>query len=296
VWPTKLRTKGSRWAILGLLLFWVVFKPLALLSICAYQRFVSPHKGWRCAYAVLHGGASCSSYGKEAISHYGILRGTLLVWDRLQDCRGAAITLAATSSHACDNGGNNCANGCTRGCTGGAPGVPTKSPPVSAPSTFVPPSPDAGRYRRFGWVDPEDPDRIHVGHDYDAPSQTPVRAIADGLVIDVRRHVRDFGGSNPSKAGPLMWIRHRTSTGEYFHALYGHAKPSVRKGQWVSAGDVVGAIIPFYDGQDAIPHLHLGIWQGKKPLPAQQLGYGPGRSFVDPVEFMQTHQPGSFRR
>jgi len=66
--------------------------------------------------------------------------------------------------------------------------------------------------------------------------------------------------------------------------------------QWVTAGEVVGTIIPFYDGQDSIPHLHFGIWQGKNSLPTQQLGYGPKRNFVDPIGFMNTHQPGDLRR
>ncbi len=123
-----------------------------------------------------------------------------------------------------------------------------------------------------------------------------MRAIADGIVVDVNLNETGFGGSNPQKPGPLVWIRHRTSTGEFFHALYGHMKPSKSKNQWVSAGEVVGTTIPFYDGQDSIPHLHFGIWLGKDPVPTQKLGYGPKRSFVDPIEFMDTHQPGSLRQ
>ena len=115
-------------------------------------------------------------------------------------------------------------------------------------------------------------------------------------MVDVNLSVSGFGGSNPSKPGPMMWIRHRTSTGEYFHTLYGHLSPGKRKGQWVAGGEVVGTIIPFYDGSDYLPHLHLGIWQGKAAIPTQQLGYDPQRSFVDPIKFMDTHQPGTFSR
>jgi hypothetical protein len=124
------------------------------------------------------------------------------------------------------------------------------------------------------------------------------------MIVDINLKASEFGGSDPSKPdepakpGPLIWIRHRTSTGEFFHALYGHMKPSKSKNQWVSAGEVVGAIIPLYNEKgDYIPHLHLGIWQGKNSLPTDHLGYAPQTSnFVDPIKFTETHQPGSFRR
>ena len=292
------------WGLLAITLLCVLSKPLALVSISAYQTYISPHKGWHCAYAVLHGGSSCSDYAREAISRDGLLSGTLLVWNRFGDCREAATVLAAASAG--DQACNECCAGCSRGCMSGPPPVaprstkpkpPSKLPPKpDVPSTFVAPCADAGGYRRFGWVDPNNPNRTHLGHDYNSPAETPVHAIADGIVVDVNLKMPGFGGSNPAKDGPLLWIRHRTSTGEYFYALYGHIKPSKRKGQWVSAGEIVGTIIPFYDGEDYLPHLHLGIWQSKASPPTQLLGYGPKRSFVNPLKFMETHQPGSFGR
>ena len=299
-------SRRVRCSVLAILLFWSLSKPLALLGISCYQQFVSPYKGWRCAYAALHGGSPCSVYARQTISDQGILGGSVLLWHRFGECRSAALAVAANSSSdkigkecadACQKSERDCAEGCVRGCSGGvpqtAPNAPARPRP---PSTFIQPCPDAGGYRGFGWVDPENSGRIHLGHDYNAPAETQVRAIAEGIVVDVNLNVGGFGGSNPTKSGPLMWIRHRTSTGEYFHALYGHIRPCKRKNQRVDAGEIVGTIIPFYDGSDYIPHLHLGIWQGKGALPSQALGYGPQRNFVSPIEFMNTHQPGSLGR
>ena len=64
----------------------ILSKPAALVAISGYQRFVSPHKGWACAYAILHGGPSCSAYGKEVISRQGVLVGMCLLWNRFGDC------------------------------------------------------------------------------------------------------------------------------------------------------------------------------------------------------------------
>ena len=227
------------------------------------------------------------------------------MWDRFAECREAAAVIAANSSGdevaeecagACEKSSQDCADGCVRGCTGGQRSVVPQPPAVDVPIAFVAPCPDAGGYRGFGWTDPENPDRIHLGHDYNAPAETHVRAIADGIVVHVHQNVPGFGGTNPSKPGSVIWIRHRTSAGEYFHTLYGHTRPCKQKGQWVIAGDVVGTIIPFHDGAEYTPHLHLGIWQSRDSPPTQQLGYGPQRKFVDPIEFMETYKPGLFRR
>ena len=60
---------------------------LACRAIDVYQRHVSPHKGFRCAFRVLHGGDSCSSFGKRAIARVGLRQGFRLTWRRLQRCR-----------------------------------------------------------------------------------------------------------------------------------------------------------------------------------------------------------------
>lgn len=61
----------------------------ALLGIHAYQRWLSPRKGYRCAYSVLHGGTGCSGYAKAAIRERGLLAAIPLVRARFADCRTA---------------------------------------------------------------------------------------------------------------------------------------------------------------------------------------------------------------
>lgn len=71
------------------------------LSITGYQRYVSPYKGFRCAHRALHGGESCSAYGKRAIQEVGVRAGMALLRERFAERRAANTTLLA--SHM-DNG------------------------------------------------------------------------------------------------------------------------------------------------------------------------------------------------
>lgn len=75
----------------------------ALLAIRAYQRFLSPLKGYACAFRVLTGRDSCSAYAYRAIARFGLLRGLALLRRRLQACshhlhahRAASPTTPAT--------------------------------------------------------------------------------------------------------------------------------------------------------------------------------------------------------
>lgn len=70
---------------------------VAVTAIEAYQRWLSPLKGYRCAHDVLYGRGGCSGFGKRAFSRhstrlaYGALR------RRLQECRAAYLILMASS-------------------------------------------------------------------------------------------------------------------------------------------------------------------------------------------------------
>jgi putative component of membrane protein insertase Oxa1/YidC/SpoIIIJ protein YidD len=62
-------------------------RDLALNAISLYQRYLSPYKGYRCAYAFHTGCASCSRLGFRAIRWRGLLDGLALLVRRLGRCR-----------------------------------------------------------------------------------------------------------------------------------------------------------------------------------------------------------------
>lgn len=68
---------------------------LALALIRLYQRFLSPLKGYRCAYATSRGAATCSTLGHRAIRRFGVLGGLRVLRRRFAHCAAAARTLAA---------------------------------------------------------------------------------------------------------------------------------------------------------------------------------------------------------
>lgn len=68
---------------------------MALGAIWGYQRYLSPHKGFRCAYSVHHGGTGCSGFAKSAIRDHGVWRAIPAIRKRLQDCRMAYAEIRA---------------------------------------------------------------------------------------------------------------------------------------------------------------------------------------------------------
>ncbi|MBB5367258.1 MULTISPECIES: membrane protein insertion efficiency factor YidD [unclassified Janthinobacterium] len=59
---------------------------LALWAIRAYQRYLSPYKGFSCAYRVRTGRDSCSGYGYRVIARHGLIPGWALLRRRLHAC------------------------------------------------------------------------------------------------------------------------------------------------------------------------------------------------------------------
>jgi putative component of membrane protein insertase Oxa1/YidC/SpoIIIJ protein YidD len=59
---------------------------IALLMIALYKRFISPHKGFSCAYRMHTGRASCSTFGYNAIERSGVITGILLLRRRFRKC------------------------------------------------------------------------------------------------------------------------------------------------------------------------------------------------------------------
>lgn len=65
----------------------------AIFGISFYQRFISPHKGYRCAHAVLHQGTSCSHAVKLMIAEQGVWQSWASIQQRFAECRAAALVL-----------------------------------------------------------------------------------------------------------------------------------------------------------------------------------------------------------
>jgi len=73
---------------------------LALAMVSIYQRWISPRKGFRCAYAASTGEASCSQFCKEAIMQQGLREGLRRLRIRFQQCHQAASMLESTAAPA----------------------------------------------------------------------------------------------------------------------------------------------------------------------------------------------------
>ncbi len=89
--------------------------------------------------------------------------------------------------------------------------------------------------------------RPHLGIDLAAPSGTPVRAVADGVVATVGRD---------GVAGRYIKLRHARGFGsDYLHLS--RVDGSLRPGRSIVRGQVIGAVGT--TGRSTAPHLHLGI-------------------------------------
>jgi uncharacterized protein len=64
----------------------MLLKTIALRAIELYQKYLSPRKGFSCAYRVHAGGMGCSGFGKHAIRKHGFFLGLVLLRRRLAKC------------------------------------------------------------------------------------------------------------------------------------------------------------------------------------------------------------------
>lgn len=75
-----------------------VVSSFAISSIRGYQRYLSPRKGFCCAYGQLHNTASCSAYFKQAIEQFGLPTAVTLFKKRLRHCQKASRIVNASRS------------------------------------------------------------------------------------------------------------------------------------------------------------------------------------------------------
>ncbi len=66
---------------------------LAAKLIRFYQKYISPHKGFRCAYAVKHQDLSCSEYARVTLLQTSFFKSLALIRHRFHDCKLAAAML-----------------------------------------------------------------------------------------------------------------------------------------------------------------------------------------------------------
>ncbi len=64
-------------------------RQISITAITGYQRYISPHKGFKCAHRVLHGGESCSQYVKQVITNNGLKTALLEMKQRFKACKQA---------------------------------------------------------------------------------------------------------------------------------------------------------------------------------------------------------------
>lgn len=68
-------------------------KIIAIAAIKGYQKWLSPHKGFRCAHAALNGGTSCSSAVIEILESFPYREWNSEIRQRFHDCKSASLVL-----------------------------------------------------------------------------------------------------------------------------------------------------------------------------------------------------------
>lgn len=105
--------------------------------------------------------------------------------------------------------------------------------------------------------------RVHNGVDISADVSTPVEAVADGTVFSV---------TNDVYLGETVVIDH----GNGLQSVYGNLTKNVtvKKGQTVNAGDIIGCIGKTAQGEiSLVPHLHFAMTKDGK--------------YIDPLSFVK---------
>ncbi len=121
--------------------------------------------------------------------------------------------------------------------------------------------------------------RPHHGVDYAAPKGTPVRAVADGVVV-----FRGWGGGG----GNTLKIKHANNMMTGYLHLSRFAKGIV-KGKRVSQGEVIGYVGS--TGTSTGPHLDYRVWKGGKPINPLQIPQEPAvpisKDNIEAFEFVR---------
>jgi murein DD-endopeptidase MepM/ murein hydrolase activator NlpD len=118
--------------------------------------------------------------------------------------------------------------------------------------------------------------RPHYGVDYAAPVGTQVQATADGRV--------EFAGWR-SGSGRMVRLQHKNQYETMYLHLSGFG-PKVKKGSWLSAGEVVGYVGS--SGDSTGPHLDYRVYYHGRPVNPLSQKFKPAdplrREFLEPFK------------
>jgi|GEM_PF-1775345 len=121
--------------------------------------------------------------------------------------------------------------------------------------------------------------RKHEGIDIFAKKGTPVVAICDGVIVDVR---------TTPKGGKVVWLR---SVDHSLTAYYAHLdQQKVKEGQFVKKGELIGTVGKTGNAKYTPSHLHFGIYTysgAVNPLPYVK----KSPKIAKPYSFAQPKEP-----
>ena len=95
--------------------------------------------------------------------------------------------------------------------------------------------------------------RIHEGIDIPDKKGAPILAVADGKIVKA---------TNKGNAGKQIWLEVGSKTFFYAHL----DDITVTQGQEVKQGDEIGTVGNTGNAKNTLPHLHFGIYVGRKTI------------------------------
>jgi len=84
-----------------------MLKSIAVGSINLYQKYISPYKGYRCAYGVYHQNGTCSGIIKSRIQEHGLIKAYPMIKGQFQACKVAYLALQENKNVLGDGGEEN---------------------------------------------------------------------------------------------------------------------------------------------------------------------------------------------
>ena len=75
-----------------------IINSMILLIVRGYQLYISPYKGFSCAYRKLHNEQSCSSYFYTCVNNYDLSTANILLQQRFNECYAANTILKSQTN------------------------------------------------------------------------------------------------------------------------------------------------------------------------------------------------------